>query len=308
MSALSKSAFSLPAVCLASLFCAGAAQAEVVDITLNGANVYALGNFNSTFTSIGGAVDVAGNFTSTVTTIGKQSKANGYSLVVGRNITSGLTTLNGGKYYAGGKVVSILSSGKKSTTLPLSFASTSAALKTESTTLDALRNTGTASLTKKGTLDFKTSGSGAQIFDVSAKSLESAFNYSLGSLTKGSTVILNVSGSAADFGVLNNFSGFKGYNVLFNFEDACTVNMALGFGTFYGNILATKATLTGITGTIDGNVAVNNWNSILKVNSGYGFSAVLPTVAAAVPEPETYALLFAGLGLMGFMARKRQAA
>jgi choice-of-anchor A domain-containing protein len=305
MSALSKSALSVLAVSLISI---GAAHAEVVDITLNGANVYTLGNFNSTLTSIGGAVEVAGSFASTTTTIGKQSKANGYSLVVGGNIVSGLTTLNGGKYYAGGKVAAILSSGTKSKTSPVSFASTSAALKAESVSLNALTDTGTVSKTKSGTLDFKTSGSGAQIFDVSATTLETSFNYSLGSLAKGSTVILNVSGSTADFGILNNFSGFKGYNVLFNFEDASSVNMALGAGTFYGNILATKATLTGVTGTIDGNVAVNNWNSILKVNSGYGFSATLPTVAAAVPEPETYAMLFAGLGLIGFIARKRKAA
>jgi hypothetical protein len=31
----------------------------------------------------------------------------------------------------------------------------------------------------------------------------------------------------------------------------------------------------------------------------YGF-------AAAVPEPETYAMLLAGLGLLGFTARRRQ--
>lgn len=304
MSFLSKSTFSVLAL---SLMSAGAARAGVVDITLNGANVYTLGNFKSALTSIGGAVEVAGDFSSSTTTIAKQSKADGYSLVVGGKITSGLTTLNGGKYYAGGTVAAVVSKGTKSNTLPLSFAGTSAALASESATLNALSSTGTVAKTKTGTLDFKAGGSGVQVFDVSATSLETAFNYSLGSLVRGSTVILNVSGDTADFGILNNFSGFKGYNVLFNFDNASTVNMALGFGTFYGNILATKATLTGVTGTIDGNVAVDNWNSVLKVNSGYGFSAVLPTVAAAVPEPETYALLFAGLGLIGFAAKRKSA-
>lgn len=31
-----------------------------------------------------------------------------------------------------------------------------------------------------------------------------------------------------------------------------------------------------------------------------------PPVASSVPEPETYTMLLAGLGLMGFMARRRK--
>jgi hypothetical protein len=30
------------------------------------------------------------------------------------------------------------------------------------------------------------------------------------------------------------------------------------------------------------------------------------TVTAAIPEPETYAMLLAGLGLLGFAARRRK--
>lgn len=39
--------------------------------------------------------------------------------------------------------------------------------------------------------------------------------------------------------------------------------------------------------------------------SGYPVSQTI-TLAAPVPEPETYAMLMAGLGLMGFVARKRR--
>ncbi len=40
--------------------------------------------------------------------------------------------------------------------------------------------------------------------------------------------------------------------------------------------------------------------------SGYGEAASYTVTLAPVPEPETYALLLAGLGLMGAVARRRQ--
>jgi len=43
------------------------------------------------------------------------------------------------------------------------------------------------------------------------------------------------------------------------------------------------------------------------LESSQGFTGSLSLVAAPVPEPETYAMMIAGLGLVGFMARRRKA-
>ena len=50
-------------------------------------------------------------------------------------------------------------------------------------------------------------------------------------------------------------------------------------------------------------VAVNQFGGVFDLNADSG--VLTYTVAAAVPEPETYAMLLAGLGMLGMIARRR---
>lgn len=56
-----------------------------------------------------------------------------------------------------------------------------------------------------------------------------------------------------------------------------------------------------ISGSLDQSVLLDSGGSRLNATSG-GISL---TVSAPVPEPETYAMLLAGLGLLGIVARRR---
>ena len=47
--------------------------------------------------------------------------------------------------------------------------------------------------------------------------------------------------------------------------------------------------------------------SIYDTKGGLGIDNITVSPISPVPEPGTYAMLLAGLGLVGFMARRRQA-
>ena len=83
---------------------------------------------------------------------------------------------------------------------------------------------------------------------------------------------------------------------------------ALGSGSF----MATAAT-SGTTLDSDAITMANSWlNTLTGASGGYTLTVLAsPTrqdqmMATPIPEPETYMMLLAGLGLMGFVARRRR--
>ncbi|MFZ6751487.1 CCXG family PEP-CTERM protein [Undibacterium sp. Ren11W] len=72
------------------------------------------------------------------------------------------------------------------------------------------------------------------------------------------------------------------------------------FFQFSSNISAGNHTLNvyGLEGCCDGNQQV-------QFNAGSGFKSFDKSTLTPVPEPETYAMLLAGLGLLGFISRRK---
>jgi opacity protein-like surface antigen len=92
-----------------------------------------------------------------------------------------------------------------------------------------------------------------------------------------------------------------------NLLDSINFNLTPSF--LYGNV-ANSGTQINLTNNTGGLVWFNNVNSITVTNvdnndvmDGYD----LAFHAIPVPEPETYALMLVGLGLVGFAARRRTA-
>lgn len=105
---------------------------------------------------------------------------------------------------------------------------------------------------------------------------------------------------------------FNGYSMGFaGFNDAINQNSADIAGSGGWDYAVERDRLSWHTsGTDASNMVINGgWRSGSNtwLNSSADWSRVI-LVAAPVPEPETYALLLAGLGMVGTMARRRKQA
>jgi hypothetical protein len=88
-------------------------------------------------------------------------------------------------------------------------------------------------------------------------------------------------------------SGILQANVTFSASDALAPFQTFDNATGLNNAAISILSTVGANGAF---VALNDANEIGSPGK----------IAAAVPEPETYAMLLAGLGFMGFISRRRQ--
>lgn len=130
---------------------------------------------------------------------------------------------------------------------------------------------------------------------------------------------LPAAGHGGSFAALNNYGGIGELSR----QDGKLFSLSkLNFINWYGNIAGTTFIVTGFkagsevaTATMTGS---DQWQSIstnfsavdkvtfeLRYQGSPNIFVIDDIVVNSVPEPETYAMLLAGLGLLGFMVRRK---
>lgn len=271
-------------------------------------------NFTSQASDVEGTLAVGGNATLFNYSI-NQSNApyNGYGLVVGGNLnfTNGTVWNNGQTYYGGtlntwavnysGGTVGAPSSSpvdfgalqSSATSISSNYAGMAANGSTAYVTPDLANPAGSGN-----TQGLKLTGDGTsslQVFSVDGSLLGGRNEISISNIPSFAAIVLNVSGATTGLHNVKSSNPFDPWagRVLLNFYQATKVTF--DHTAPHASILAPLATIESSQfGHIAGTVVTNEWNGDFQLN------------VVAVPEPETYAMMLAGLGLMGFVARRRK--
>ena len=297
-----KSMHALGAASVLALMAAAApARAEALtarDI-LSNFNLVTTGNVSTQSDIVGDAV-VGGNLSGATFFGGGSHIPASPTLYLFGKLNSSLNLNSGGSlYYAGSTTpsqhVNYNGGGKLHTTLPNPLGYYTDPLTDLSTQLSGLTaTTGTSFVNGKFNAGLNT---GIVVFDISGSALASDLvNHDISFAGKGVTsYIINVIGNFTD----PNSTHFNvdQEDALFNFEDATKVNL----GQWGASILAPDAALA-ITGggNIEGSVFAKSFLGGGELHNNNLFNGALPTIAA-VPEPSTWAMLFAGFAGLAFV-------
>ena len=148
------------------------------------------------------------------------------------------------------------------------------------------------------------SNTGIVVFHISGSDLASDLvNHDISFAGAGVTsYIINVIGNFTD--PSSTHFNVDQEDALFNFEDATTVNL----GQWGASILAPDASVKiSSGGNIEGSLFAKEFLGGGELHNNNLFDGALPTttLSTAVPEPSTWAMLFAGFAGLGFLGWRR---
>lgn len=293
------------------------AHAGVLDIgsVMGGANVFTVGNFTANSSDVEGAIVSGGNVSIASYAVNQNGKAayGGYAVAAGGNLFLQNGAISNGKTYAGGTTTLSNAAQTPGTTIsPVDFAVAAQQFKDIASGLSLVASTGTVTRQYSANKVTGSGKGGVDVFNVNADFFNGGDNWMLSGLSAGQTLIFNISGKQGGFNGGNiGFEPLSGYNVLFNFYEAETVNVK----GIIGSVLAPYATVENGWGVINGQVVADTWSSSVQVNSNHyfkpvdvaGFELVKNTPPVEVPEPGTLALMLAGAaGIAGVVASRRR--
>nr|WP_314635227.1 collagen-binding domain-containing protein [uncultured Janthinobacterium sp.] len=294
------------------------AQATVIDLGVaNGYSAFIFGNIGSSaasgFTSVGGSIAAGGDIFLNSYSVGTNKNAGSAAntVVAGGSLNTGWGTLNGSAVYGASNPNGTLTAPQwfptsnisKGNSSVLDFAGAKQQLTTLSSDVAKLQSNGTVvsqygNMTLVGDIN-----ADVNIFTINANDLHN-LTLDLSSLKSTASIIIN--GTATNITMSGGFDNFGSYasRTLFNFANATTTS--LNNAGINGSILAPNAAFSG-SGNMNGTLIAD---SVSSINSGHvsmngaGFNTVS---VSAVPEPGTYAMLLAGLGVLAFLRRRTPA-